>query len=195
MTPQVSIIILSYCQAGLVKQLLILLEDILLPFTTEVIVVDNNSPTNSTIDLQTRFPKVRFIKSAQNHGYAAGNNIGIKFAIGKYILILNPDVAPTAEALIILYKFLEENSRAGLVGSQLIDADESYQHSCGRFPDWRLPLFRRTALGKTKAGQRWLDKIFMREWDHQSAQKVDWLFGAVLMAPRTPLGEGGFLNG
>jgi hypothetical protein len=43
MKPDVSIVILSYCQAGLVKQLLKLLAEFQLPFAVETIVVDNAS--------------------------------------------------------------------------------------------------------------------------------------------------------
>ena len=194
MKPEVSIIILSYCQGGLVKQLLKLLAEFQLPFGYEVIVVDNASPKKSAMDIATQFSDVKFIAAGSNRGYAAGNNVGIKASVGDYVLILNPDVAPSAESLIGLYQFMRQNPKAGIAGPQLINADGSYQLTCAQFPDWRLPLFRRTWMGRTKVGKAWLDRVYLRDWNHAEARKVDWLFGAALMVRRSALDKVGLLD-
>lgn len=190
----VSIIILNYCQSGLVKQLLLLLQKMTLPFSSEIIVVDNASPVKSSEDLKDKFAGIKFILAPSNNGYASGNNIGIKASQGKFILILNPDVAPTAESLTSLYDFLKSNPQAGLAGPKLLNADGSFQLSCGNFPDWHMPFYRRTWLGRTQAGVKWLDEYLMRRWDHQQAQQVPWLFGAVLMVRRQALAQVGLLD-
>lgn len=194
MIPQVSIIILNYCQAGLVKQLLLLLQKMTLSFSTEIIVVDNNSSYKSVKDLQEKFAGVNFIYSSHNKGYAAGNNLGIKQARGEYILILNPDLAPTTQSLEELYKFLLQNPQTGMVGPKLVNADGSYQLTCGNFPDWHMPMYRRTWLGKTRKGQQWLDNYLMRQWNHGQAKSVPWLFGAALMVRRQALDQVGLLD-
>lgn len=194
MTPQVSIIILNYCQAGLVKQLLLLLQKMTLSFTTGIIVVDNTSPYKSTKDLQEKFIGVNFIFSDSNRGYAAGNNLGINQARGEYILILNPDLAPSAQSLEELYKFMVQNPGVGMAGPKLLNADGSYQLTCGNFPDWRMPFYRRTRLGKTVKGQQWLDNYLMRTWDHRQTKAVPWLFGAALMVRRQALAQVGLLD-
>jgi GT2 family glycosyltransferase len=194
MEAKVSIVILSYCQAGLVKQLLKLLGTMDLPFVAETIVVDNASPSKSAMDLAGKFPDVKFIAATANRGYAAGNNSGIDAAAGEYVLILNPDVAPTAQSIAALYEFMQQHSRAGIAGPQLVNADGSYQLTCGHFPDWRLPLYRRTGLARTAAGQRWLDGYLMRSWNHADERKVDWLFGAALMVRRSAIREVGLLD-
>ncbi|MBQ9230491.1 MAG: glycosyltransferase, partial [Prevotella sp.] len=57
----------------------------------EVIVVDNASKNSEAETIAQRFPHVKVIKSAENVGFAGGNNIGIREARGKYIFLINND--------------------------------------------------------------------------------------------------------
>ena len=61
-----------------------------------IIVVDNASPNESKEELEKNSQLgYRFIYSAENNGYASGNNIGLKCAFNngyKYALILNNDI-------------------------------------------------------------------------------------------------------
>ena len=57
----------------------------------EIVAVDNNSTDNCCSILKNKYPHVRLIENGENAGYGAGNNEGVKHAIGEYIVILNPD--------------------------------------------------------------------------------------------------------
>lgn len=57
----------------------------------EIIVVDNDSTDGSCQLLRDKFPMVKLIENPDNVGYGVGNNIGVNYANGKYIVILNPD--------------------------------------------------------------------------------------------------------
>ena len=57
----------------------------------EVILVDNNSNDNSFHICKKNYPEINLIVNNSNLGYCGGNNIGIKQAKGKFIIILNPD--------------------------------------------------------------------------------------------------------
>ena len=62
----------------------------------EVIVVDNASTDESLDYIIKNYEnslKLKIIRNNNNFGYAAGNNIGVRHAIGKYLLIVNPDVS------------------------------------------------------------------------------------------------------
>jgi len=98
-----SIVILNYKQKGLIKYCLKRLLSYALPLEHEIIVVDNDSHDNIEALMQNEFLRARLIKAKNNRGYAAGNNLGLKNAKGKYVLILNPDVTITEEAIIELY--------------------------------------------------------------------------------------------
>ncbi len=62
----------------------------------DIIIVDNNSPNNSEKELRKNAHKgYIFIESGTNKGYAAGNNIGLKYAYEHgydYAWILNNDI-------------------------------------------------------------------------------------------------------
>ena len=61
----------------------------------EVIVVDNVSKDNSHKECKEKFQKVKLIENKENLGYCEGNNIGIRAAVGEFLVILNPDVIVT----------------------------------------------------------------------------------------------------
>lgn len=59
-----------------------------------IVIVDNCSQDNSVKFLQEEYPETDLIICDENKGFAAGNNIGIKYAIregAEYVLLLNSD--------------------------------------------------------------------------------------------------------
>lgn len=189
-----SIIILNYRTLGLVKNCLKAIKDLNLPYQHEVIVVDNNSQDGSIEYLKEYYFDIKLIESKVNLGFSGGNNLGIKKAQGNYILILNPDILILSNAIKKMYQFLEEHPQAGICGPKLINPDGSLQYSCSRFPNWQLPFYRRTFLGKTKRGQKWVNHYFMKDWDHQTNRKVDSLYGACLMVRKKAIDDVGLLD-
>ncbi len=189
-----SFIILNYKNKNLTKELLQNLLDLNLNLSYEIIVVDNASYDGIASVIQNNFPKVKFIQSKINGGFAYGNNLGIRESSGKYIIICNPDLAFLSNAVNQLYEYMEANPEVALAGPRLINADKSIQYSCTTFPDWHLPLYRRTPLGETKKGQLWLDKYLMKDLDHYHNFFVPALFGACLITRRQALDKVGFLD-
>lgn len=62
----------------------------------ELIVVDNAS-TDGTADLLARLwdPRIRVLAGAENRGFAAATNAGLREASGEYLVLLNPDTVVT----------------------------------------------------------------------------------------------------
>jgi len=173
-----SIVILNYKQANLIKYQLQKLANYNFNFESEIIVVDNNSQDNIEKILKKDFPNIKFIKSDKNLGYVKGNNIGIENAQGEYVLILNPDIRIEKKVIEKLLDFIKEHPDAGLVAPRLINADQNTQDTCYCFPNLYYPFYRRTSWGQTKSGQKWLYKFLMKNFDHQSIKKVDWVMGS-----------------
>ncbi len=61
----------------------------------EIIVVDNASIDDSLSGLD-RHPAIRIIRNQANLGFSKANNLGIREAQGKYIMLLNSDTLVTA---------------------------------------------------------------------------------------------------
>lgn len=190
---ELSIIILNYHSAGLVKQCVRGIVNNITDINYEIIVVDNASHDN-VIKLNTMFPQVKFIILEKNNGFAAGNNAGLKVAQGKYVLILNPDIAVLKGSIEKMVNFLNQNIEVGMAVPQLLNPDHSIQYSVMRFPKWWLPLFRRTFLGSSKKAKKWLAWYIMEDWDHTTSRRIDWALGACMMVRAEALMQVGLLD-
>ena len=189
-----SIVILNYKSKNMVKECLRGIRLVSPQLKYECIVVDNASGDGIEAMLKSEFPEVNFIASSANVGFAAGNNIGIKKTSGKYIMLMNPDIAVFSGSLEALVKFMDENLGAGLAGPKLLNPDRSVQCSAYRFPKKVTPIYRRTVAGKLPSGVRELERYLINDWDRVGAREIDWLLGACLIVRRAAIEEVGLLD-
>ena len=91
------------------------------PFNNEmeVIVVDNASKQDEASIILKKYTHIKVIRSRQNLGFAGGNNLGIKEAKGKYILLINNDTFFKEFNIDPLIERLESSERIGLVCPKL----------------------------------------------------------------------------
>lgn len=118
MSSKIFIIILNYKKHKDTQNCINSLRHSDLPANTHFVIVDNSPTTTSINYLKKKFPKVKIIKSPRNLGFAAGNNLGIKYALTQkatHILIINPDVQVPRRFLKPLLKVFNTHSQAGLV--------------------------------------------------------------------------------
>jgi len=91
----------------------------------EVIFVDNNSTDGSCDFIEQNFNDfVRLIKNPINHGFAKANNIGLRIANGKYIVVLNNDTLVDELWLENLIKAAELSKDIGMCASKIYLAQE-----------------------------------------------------------------------
>ena len=81
----------------------------------EVIVVDNASTGNEAAFISQRYPLVKIIRNEKNLGFAGGNNLGIKAAKGKYLLLINNDTFFKEFNIQALIDRLESSPSIGIV--------------------------------------------------------------------------------
>lgn len=117
-SPLVSIITVNYDQPDITCAFLKSLQKITYP-SIEIIVVDNNSPTKNPAIIVQQFPDIIFIQSHENLGFAGGNNLGIKIAKGKYLLLINNDTEVDPGFLEPLVNKLENDSTIGMVSPKI----------------------------------------------------------------------------
>lgn len=92
-----------------------------IPFNNdmEVIVVDNASIQDEASVISEKYSQVKVIRSPQNLGFAGGNNLGIKEAQGKYILLINNDTYFKEYNIEPLIQRLESSDKIGMVCPKL----------------------------------------------------------------------------
>jgi GT2 family glycosyltransferase len=116
--PLVSIITVNYDHPEVTCDLLDSLRHITYP-SVEVIVVDNASPEDDPSIIPRSFPEVHFIQSKENLGFAGGNNLGIRIAKGKYVLLLNNDTVVDPGFLEPLVDRFETDPLAGAASPKI----------------------------------------------------------------------------
>lgn len=91
---------------------------------TEIVVVDNHSVDNSVDLLQNLVKKIKFtlLLSKKNNGFAAGNNIGIRYACGNNftnVIILNNDLVVESDVFTPMIEYLDKHEEVAIVGPSL----------------------------------------------------------------------------
>jgi len=160
----------------------------------EVWFVDNASSDGSREFVAAHYPWIRLIASQQKQGFAANNNLGMRQARGRYILLLNPDTEVQPAALTTLVLFMDARPAVGACGAQLLFPDGTIQPSCRRFPGLASFLVRRTPLRRFLWGSSVNARHLMADLDHNVAQRVDWLLGACLMVRREVIDTVGLMD-
>jgi GT2 family glycosyltransferase len=118
MEPLVSIVTVNYNQTEVTISLLESLRNISYE-NIEVFVVDNASVENPEKQIKELFPEVNVIVSDANLGFAGGNNLAIKQAKGKYVMLLNNDTVVFPRFLEPLVSEMEKNVEVGICSSKL----------------------------------------------------------------------------
>jgi GT2 family glycosyltransferase len=111
-----------------------------------ILVVDNRSSDGSFARLRQDLEGVEVIQTDRNLGFAGGNNVGIRHALGrnpKYVLILNNDTIVTPEFLEPLVAASETDPRVGATGGTVCyhPSTERIWYGGGRFVWWRGSSF------------------------------------------------------
>lgn len=214
-TKKVSIVVLNYRNW---QDTLECLESVLtiVEYDIRLIIVDNNSCNESVVQIKkwiesrslsysffhadniTRTEqsaeKIILIESARNGGYAAGNNIGIKWALrarDEYLLILNSDTIVNSFFLGPLLSYIASNPKIAVVGPKILDTAGNVDRACARR---RPPLldytFRTGLVGAVFSRNRWRRRhYYVGEYDFREPFEVDIISGACFLIRASAIKE------
>lgn len=122
--PQLAIIIVSYNTRKLLFDCLNSIRKAAKPNGgCEIVVIDNNSSDDSVSMVEEEFPEVILIKSPENLGFAAANNVAVKKVSALHYLFLNSDTVIKKYSLVKPLKFLKNHPKVGAVTIKLVTAD------------------------------------------------------------------------
>lgn len=156
----------------------------------EVIVTDNQSPDGSydafkAYKKHTKIKSFHPVDNGGNIGFAAGNNKGLPYAKGRYILFLNPDTIVYPKTLTYLVDFMDAHPEAGAASCKLVNKDGKLDFNCHRgFPTpWNAFTFF-SGLQRIFPKSR-LFAGYTQGWkDMSKTHEVDAIEGAFMIIPR-----------
>lgn len=156
----------------------------------EIMVVDNASSDGTVAAIADRFPSVRVIVNAQNAGFAAACNQGLRDTAAPFILLLNPDAFPAAQdSFARLLTALEARPTFAAVGPRLLSEDGSHQVGDAGF---RPSL--RSAAAWSFGLHRFFRGFVLAGPPQPGVRDVDWLCGAAMLIRRAAFEQCGGLD-
>lgn len=90
----------------------------------EFILVDNNSQDGSVEFVKKKYKRVKIVDLDKNYGFAQGNNIGVKYSNGEYVVLLNQDTVVDENWLSELVKVAQKSENYGIVGGKILYYDD-----------------------------------------------------------------------
>lgn len=168
----------------------------------QVWVVDNASSDGSAEMVAAEFPQVRLVASAENLGFAAGNNLALQAILDAphatrtthHVWLLNPDTEVLPGATAALLAALEGHPRAGVVGARLLNPDGSLQQSAFRFPGLVQLLFELFPLPPRFYETPLNGRYPRRLYEGQRPFAVDHPLGASMMVRAEAIAQVGLLD-
>ncbi len=173
--------------------------------SSEVILIDNVSPDKIWEKAKEKFPKLQVIRREKNGGFGENNNMGMRIAQGKYVLLLNDDTKTIDKNIFKeMMAWMDKHPKAGLSTCALLNPDlKTYQGSGGSFPS----LFRVFAWMSFLDDIPGLDNLIkpyhpFHTWSplgtneayFKKPHKQDWLTGAFFLMRKSAMDVAGLFD-
>lgn len=164
-------------------------------FAFEVWVVDNASRDGSAEMLKREFPQVNLTENEENLGYAKANNIALRKARGRYLLLLNADVEVGTDTFDKMIKFMDNDPTVGISGCKVVRPNGKLDPACRRsFPDPRSALYRLAGLSLLFPKSQRFAKYNLSYLPENEIAAVDSVMGAFLLIRRIVMEKIGLLD-
>jgi len=183
-----SIILVNYNTKELTRKCLESVFSSVASYKFEIILSDNGSTDGSVEMIRDKFPQVKLIENKANLGFSKGNNVAIKQASGRLILLLNTDTEIRPDTLDLSIKYMDGHPDVGILGAKILLPDGKLDEACRRrFPNpWNsfLRLF----------GFREFSDYNYQNISVDQEMEVDAVVGAYLMIRKSVIEKIGLLD-
>jgi GT2 family glycosyltransferase len=196
MSKSLAVVIVSWNTRELLRDCVqsVLAEEVV----AQVVVVDNASHDGSVAMIQHEFPQVICIAEASNHGFAKGNNIGLRYLFAQtpptYVCTLNPDTVVLPGALGQLVAVMDADPTLVGCGPQLRYGDGQWQSSRRRFPTLGSYLCESTPLAQYWPHNPWRQRYLMTDVPVATSCRADWLVGAAVVVRSSVVQQRGLFD-
>lgn len=171
----------------------------------EIILVDNASQDKIGVLAKNKFPEVKVIRREKNGGFGENNNLGMKVAKGRYVLLLNDDTKIINKNIFKeMINWMDEHPKVGISTCALVNPDlKNYQGSGGSFPTL-LRVFAWMTFLDDIPGVDNLIKPYhpLHGWSpfhtnegyFKKSHKQDWLTGAFFLMRKEAMDSAGLFD-
>ncbi len=171
----------------------------------EIIIVDNASVDKVGSQIKKQFPNVKIIRREINGGFGENNNMGMKIATGRYVLLLNDDTKIIQKNIFHeMISWMDEHVDVGIASCALVNPDEkTIQGSGGYFPTLPRVLAWMTFVDDIPG----VDKImkpyhplhpgspfYKNEGYYMKSQQQDWVTGAFFLMRKEAMDQAGIFD-
>jgi GT2 family glycosyltransferase len=151
----------------------------------EIIVVDNNSIINPIPQWEEKYPTVRFIHAERNLGFTGGNNLGITYAKGDYLFVINNDTEVTESLIGQLVTTMEQHPEIGVISPKINYFDQPDLLQYSGYTDMNYYTARNKCLGQYEKDRGQYDYL---------TGKTGYAHGAAMLVRREAMEKAGVLS-
>ena len=158
-------------------------------------VVDNNSVDGSVELIKQKFPQVKLIVNTVNTGFSVANNQAIKLAIGKYILLLNPDTVVQEDTFEKTLAFMDADASIGGLGIKMLDGKGLFLPESKRgLPTPAVAFYKIFGLSKLFPNSKKFGQYHLTYLDKNKNHQVAVLSGAFMLMQKETIDKVGLLD-
>lgn len=166
-----SIVIVNYNGKHYLKDCIDSIEKYCANLSFEIIIVDNNSSDGSQEFIRKKYPKIILFAKSENLGFGKANNLGVKYAKGHQILLLNNDTILMNDLKPVFNEL--KKTDVGIVGINMLNGEKKYTACVGKFPR-PFDLLKLSNLNETR-------KEFTTGNFKKNIYEVNWISGSFMM--------------
>lgn len=151
----------------------------------EIIVVDNASTVDPVPGWKIKYPAAQFIRSEKNLGFTGGNNLGITYAKGDYLFVINNDTEVTESLISRLVATMEQHPQIGVISPKINYFDKPDVLQYTGYTDMNYYTARNKCIGQLEKDNGQYDYL---------TGKTGYAHGAAMLVRREAMDKAGVLS-
>ncbi len=202
--PNISIVIVS-SKKDYLFDCLDSLESALKGLDSEVILIDNASVDKIGNLVKKKYPQVNVLRREENGGFGENNNMGMKIAKGRYVLLLNDDTKIIDKNIFKeMISWMDSHPKVGVSSCGLLNSDKkSLQGSGGFYPTLFRVFAWMTFLDDIPGVDRLIKPYHpFHGWSpiykggnfFEKTHQQDWVTGAFFLMRKSAMDEAGIFD-
>jgi GT2 family glycosyltransferase len=145
--------------------------------------------------IELEYPEVILIRNTVNSGFSAANNLAIKLAKGRFVLLLNPDTIVEEDTFSGCISFMDNHPGAGAMGVRMINGEGRFLPESKRaLPSVESAFYKISGLSAVFPKSRIFNKYYLSDIDIYETSETEVISGAFMLILREVFSKTGLLD-